>query len=734
SMEVSDPHGLRFIGARLFLSLLDIGDSAAVVIFSTDSKALKDTVTTIQSYGDKTALLKEIQNEAPDGFTDIRSAFLSARDLIQHSGLHGLAAYIVLLTDGKPDVPNMSIGYEDETLQLAKSLNVPVISIALTPSAQTPFLDRLANETKGRVVPANHAADLLDAYLSILGQIKDRTILSASPNDLSFFLDPALTPYVNSASFILSRSVNSPAFLYSPGRKSVQANDQDVSFYFEDPGFMAISLNNPSPGKWTFQGSTNGEFKAYAILHSRLRVEMDAPGAYHQQSKPMVIAVRMMEELADGSRLQIIGDATFTAVVTLPDGTQESMDLFYDDGSHGDVETGDGIFSRRYVNTDQLGTYTIEIHGHKSDVPVEYLAKVEVIAFPEMILQEPVGQHEFHGEPLQVTVLLKDANHFPLEHGEIVASITAPSGAIQVLQLIQKGETYSSDFSPNEEGIYQIQITGEDAVYRGLPYQERVSSQVEVKFVRTLNLAAAKWTATSCFDPRGNVPVHVRVFSPEPETIQFDVGGADGLQSYPASIRTAGGLQEFTLQITTPSGTLPPGNYQFHLKPTSSVTFEDQSLLPNFSLEVPTVYQRCNSVFKWGGLSSFALVVMAVLVARKLRQDTMPALLTGTLRYWQESGSLSSLVLEHNLNSFSKTAVLVGSAADCDIPISDHGLEPQHFSLIAEKKDDGTQIILKPLGEIRKGYSQLHTLVVLRHGDMFRIRDLNFQYLSDSGE
>lgn len=734
SMKASDPKGLRFTSARMFLSLLDVGDSAGAILFSTDSIPLTDGLVTIENENNKVELLERIQERSPDGFTDVRSAFLSVDEWLDQSDLHGGAIYIIFLTDGKPEIPNIPANYEEEAIQLAKSWNIPILSIALTSSAQTPFLDRLARESGGRVIPADHAADLLDAYLNILGQIKDRTILTASSNDLSFFLDPGLIPYIDKASFIFSNTGNGEARLHSPGGGMMSAKDERVSFHLNEFGFVVLTIEKPPSGMWQFYAESGGKSKAYAILHSHLRVKMDTPGMRHQQSKPILIELRMLEELADGSRMQIVGDATFSAMITLPGGMRESLDLFYDDGTHGDAQAGDGVFSRLYVNTDQTGIYSIEIKGYKAAIPVESHTIVEVIAFPQMRLQKPVGFYEFVGEALPVIVLFEDENHFPLEGGEIIASITSPSGAIRAFQLVQEGNAYSADYLPKEEGIYQIQVSGNNTVYRGLPFDEKVSSQFEVKFIRTLNMKAEGWVSNGCFDGHGYIPVHLRVISPDPAIIKFSVAGGDGLQPYPASISVSDGPQEFLLKVTSPSGNFPSGNHQFHLDAVSPTGFELQPNPALFSFEVPNVYQRCEPVFKWGGLTGFTLGILVLAALRKIRANAKPALVTGTLRYWQVYPSPSSPSFEHDLNPFSKTIILVGSASDCDIPISGRGLDERHFRLVSEKTSDGIQVVLMPIGEIHRGYTLVFAPVVLRHGDMFRVKDLNFQYLSDSGE
>ena len=163
SMDGNDPSGLRFTGTRLFASLLEPGDSAGVVLFSTQSNVLTDGLKVIQNEGDKPALLERLQDQSPDGYTDVKSAFFDVKELLRDADLTGRTAYVVFLTDGKPEIENAYPRYRWKPGP-GQSLRVPVLAIALTSSAQTPFLDRLARGTGGQVIAADNAADLLDAY------------------------------------------------------------------------------------------------------------------------------------------------------------------------------------------------------------------------------------------------------------------------------------------------------------------------------------------------------------------------------------------------------------------------------------------------------------------------------------------------------------------------------------------------------------------------------------------
>jgi hypothetical protein len=66
------------------------------------------------------------------------------------------------------------------------------------------------------------------------------------------------------------------------------------------------------------------------------------------------------------------------------------------------------------------------------------------------------------------------------------------------------------------------------------------------------------------------------------------------------------------------------------------------------------------------------------------------------------------------------------------IPHAD--LSSEHARIWTEKTPDGVDMVLEPIGEVRKGYSQQHVHFVLRHGETFRMGAHEFQFLSDSGQ
>jgi len=97
-----------------------------------------------------------------------------------------------------------------------------------------------------------------------------------------------------------------------------------------------------------------------AILSSRLRTRIVTPGGW---SKPHAAAHHgeSCRRAAERESSENRGECTFSALLTLPDGSQQSLDAFYDDGTHGDLTAGDGDYYARSFPLPRLaGVYALD--------------------------------------------------------------------------------------------------------------------------------------------------------------------------------------------------------------------------------------------------------------------------------------------------------------------------------------------------------------------------------------
>ncbi len=538
-MADNDPADLRFTAARLFVALLDQGDMAGVVVFSTGSQPLGSGLTTINSPADRLQLARAIQPVAAAGWTDAKAAFGDLQAMLSRANLGGRKAVVVFMTDGTPEVAGAPAGYEDEVLAVAQGLGLPVLSIALTPVAQTPFLSRLAALTGGTVVPANDAADLLDAYLEVFGQIKDRAVVGSgqttAPGVAELPLDPALAPYVESASLIVAKPVAAAAQLLGPDGSALDPDLPPAGVAFiEDPRFLAATVERPAGGPWGFALQGEGVAQARAILHCRLRVEAVAPQRFHEAGQPMPIVVRLFEEEADGERVKIIGEASYSAEITRPDGRRESLDQFYDDGTHGDARAGDGDYSRLYVNADQPGAYAIVVQARKGTVPVQRTIQVEAVEFPQLVVDEPTAGNYDIGQQLPLRVHLLGGTPPLLDAGDIVAHISAQSGAAEEVRLVAQGGAYTGSFIPREAGRYAVEFEARDAAYKGLPYTRTATAKGEIVVMPGVSIAGdpIDLGQVELATAREGVTITIAASSTsnQPEPLQARLEGLAGLE------------------------------------------------------------------------------------------------------------------------------------------------------------------------------------------------------------
>ncbi len=735
SMKTSDPQGLRFTGARLFSALLDLGDSLGVVVFSTQAQALTDQLLTLSSQADKQVLLKTLEQAQPaQGFTDVKAALQQAQIMLGDAARADEKIVIVLLTDGKPEISNPYPHYEQETLDLARSLEAPILAIALTADAQTPFLDRLAGGTGGRVLPAQDAADLMQVYLQVLEEIKDRIVIGGQhfQDGASLDIDPSLAPYLQSVIFVAARSGTAVIHLSGPDGREIDSQTPQVSFMESgDARFALVALENPPGGSYSFRLAGGGEGQAWAILRSRLRVKVEAPAPFSPLGREMPIVVSLWEELPSGQFIKILGQADFTALIFRPDGRQESLDRFYDDGTHGDLVAGDGNHSRMYPNANRAGVYRISIRGWKGAVPVQAETSVSVSRFPTFVVDSPQPGSELHAAVVGLTLHLEPGAGAFLDQGQVVAKITDSSGETQEIPLAPFAEGYTGTYQPVRGGAILVHVETHQAKYLGVEYQTALDFEFDLKLVRFMqvNLETFEFP-TACLGRQQGGEITLAVTSYSREVLRFLA--PPGWKVSPASMEVGLGSHSVLLRlepVETAGGRPPSPSLRLE-------GGEDLVIQPAAAIDVPvrdsSWVVRCQAPIRWSG-GLLCLAFAGAVVYRQVRSARRPLQVSGTLRYGPHSVDAAQ-PMEVDLTALQKRILLIGSGEACDLRIDASGLEPEHARLRAEKHTDGPTIILEPLGAVQKGYARQTARFALRHGETFRMGAYEFQYLSDSGD
>lgn len=576
SMANHDPYNLRYAAARLFTALLNEGDAVGALVFANQAHAITQGVERINSQEDKNNLADQFQPLTADGYTDVKAAFTLASQMMETSAARPDNTVIIFLTDGEPEPLSPTPDYETETIDLAKSLGMPVLSIALTPNADTPFLTRLAAETEGQVHPANSALDLLDVFLGILGSLKHRIILgegqNQAPTTETFNMDPGLLPYVSQASFVISKDNGVAAALSDPTGQVIAPDDARLTFLKENgPGFSILTIENLSAGEWTVHLDGAGRAQVRVILHASLRGEILSPGNFNEAGAPLLITAAVVEEQNEGSLKRVIGEAQFNATISLPDGTQESLDRFYDDGTHGDMRAGDGVHSRLYLNTAQPGTYQVLLQGYKGLVPLQDQSQVTLIAFPVMSLAAPEEKHLHLDDSGEIAIDVTFSGE-GLDAGHVIATIEDPQNSVQTIPLAHAEGHYTGTFTPLTSGTYTLMIAVEEGEYHHLPYTHTLTRDLSITIVPkiTINqdLTSLDMGRTERLALVQGVPLHITTHSSVDHAVTLNAAleGAAGLKiAEPASL-TVPANQRAELVLTLKAvEDIPPDAYEGQL-------------------------------------------------------------------------------------------------------------------------------------------------------------------------
>ena len=720
SMKASDPTGLRFTAVEMIAALLDASDRLGVVVFSTTAQQLTGGLISPLDFPGLPPI-------APQGYTDIQAALREADRLLDGND-PGNQAGIILLTDGKPEIEIPYPAYEQETLDLAGSLGIPVYAIALTSQADVSFLERLAAASGGQVFPARDASDLLDAYLRAFNVIQGRTILGEGSGNAPLDIDPALAPYIQKVSFVLGKPEGRRAVLLDPTGQAVTASTPGMTIH-ENPRFLVVTVRQPQGGTWQFQVSGAGVARARAVLYSRLRVQVVSPQGLQKRGDPVPIVVRLAEERADGQVVTIIGEAAFTGEITRPDGRLESLDRFYDDGTHGDLLAGDGDFTRLYAGTDLPGWYRMVITGRKGAVPVAQEMTFEAVDFPHLAVSAPSGEYKILDTPVALTAKLDGGL---LDRGDVLARVTAPSGRqVEILLAGQAGE-YEGSFLPEENGRHSVQFETREALYRGAPFWDAARAEFTVHLLRGVTVGAPKTQVVmACFDAAPRITISLPVRSLRQEQIGLAL---DGFVAQPAAFSLQPGEQTLTFNLFPVVGKLTGGEIRANLTLVipPETPIQPGTIIP-LVFDIPSPWARCRQPLTWGGLGLLGLLLGSVLLTVKLHRASTPALVSGTLRWWRADQSPAE-ARECDLTALARPSLRIGSQADCDLALPESSLEGEHAVLLAEISASGLQVVLQPVGVVRKGYGAVQGRIPLGHGDIFCMDGLNFQYLSDSGE
>lgn len=167
------------------------------------------------------------------------------------------------------------------------------------------------------------------------------------------------------AQFVLGSGGDELDFtLTSPGgtliTPTLAANDPLITYTNVLTTLTGYIVTNPEPGSWTAHVSISGtassavSYAMLALFDSDLTLSLLLDETLYVVDGQVPIRARLLN-----ASIPVTG-STVIARIEDPTGSTQTISL-YDDGSHGDVQAYDGIYSNLYTSTHTAGAYQLTV-------------------------------------------------------------------------------------------------------------------------------------------------------------------------------------------------------------------------------------------------------------------------------------------------------------------------------------------------------------------------------------
>jgi hypothetical protein len=351
SMKKTDPLSLRIPAAKLFVSLLDKDDRAAVVSF-TDKGIELIPLTDIDNNENREKLMNAIDKITSDGlYTNLYEAFDSGYNILSKGNNAGREKIIVLMSDGMMDV-----GDADKDRELMQKLKnslaadlksdgIKVYTIAFTEQSDRKLLEKISKKTGGFYNLALTDKDFHLIFTSIFESLKKPDMLPMSEN--GFVIDSSIeevTIVATKSSPETMIQINSPS-----GQTYTSIDRVSGVGWFESDNFDMITVNRPVEGKWEILFSTGENNKAYIITNLKLQSNFEKLYAIFGES--LEFEIWLEKEGNTIKEEEVLEKIDVYIEMTGPDGKTNQLKPF---------NKGEGIFYRK-VAPFSAGNYKMKI-------------------------------------------------------------------------------------------------------------------------------------------------------------------------------------------------------------------------------------------------------------------------------------------------------------------------------------------------------------------------------------
>jgi len=342
--------------AKQFVDLMRIGEKIAVVAFNAYATTLVN-ITELTDQDAKNQVKASIDTLSAGGDTNFSRPLSSAMSIISTDTTSENTSYVVFMSDGKADMPNIN-DY--------KSKKIPIYTIGLGSGINEEVLRKIASETNGTYYAAVTGGDLSTVYAQINRQIiGNQQTLSSGETELlqgeTYELETYVSDIDGATTFRASwESGNSMYFeLQTPNGELVSpTNYPDNIIYNHEDTYSMFTVDNPETGTWKSiitanTVSINNTVIQEVSTSSVISVNLSLNGGKYPEPIGIMAAVNGPEAVVD---------ATVIASIYPPNSDTSISDVILkDNGSTPDLEKNDGVYSGYFTDYKKDGNYIVSV-------------------------------------------------------------------------------------------------------------------------------------------------------------------------------------------------------------------------------------------------------------------------------------------------------------------------------------------------------------------------------------
>ncbi len=249
SMNSNDPQRFATQGAQLAASLIKQGDNLGCITYSTRARVLAP-VREVKGARDRLEVIEALERARPWGETNFVSAIRLAQQTLEAANAKA-GATVIFLTDGRPSRQSAELLARELGGSIEKGWRV--FSMTLGSAAHDKVTARMAAVTGGAYYHVGEPRELIEAFLSILGDIEDYLVYRGAERSVR-----ALAGTEGLAFVALEPKGRFERLFFEGGEQAL--GDPARCFHFPSRGsprrdFEVAHVLAPEPGRWEIEAS-----------------------------------------------------------------------------------------------------------------------------------------------------------------------------------------------------------------------------------------------------------------------------------------------------------------------------------------------------------------------------------------------------------------------------------------------------------------------------------------------